>query len=200
MNCSTACSPSLASATTVMSGCTPTMRAIPSRIKRWSSTQRTRIVAGMPVRSLSCSALIERNEPLGIRRAGVLRARADQTIVRVLLEDMSRPAGHAADGEDRRVEIDRNPERVVGGRRVEINVRIQLLVALDERFDPLRHVEPGSVAGPPAEVLGHAAQMCGAWVFRLVHAVPEAWNLFLAAQLAANHLVHPFAAGCLPQL
>ena len=38
---------------------------------------------------------------------------------------------HAADGEDRREEIDRDAERVVGRRGVEVDVRIQLLLGLD---------------------------------------------------------------------
>src|SRR6185436_17218630 len=41
-NCSTASTPLLASATTTMSGCSATMRRVPSRIRRWSSTHMTR--------------------------------------------------------------------------------------------------------------------------------------------------------------
>src|SRR6185503_1226555 len=61
-------------------------------------------------------ALLDGDEPLWVRRARVVRTRADQAIVRVLLEDVRRPARDAADGEDRRVEIDRDAERVVGRR------------------------------------------------------------------------------------
>ena len=74
-------------------------------------------------------SLLERHVALRVRRPDVLGARADQAVVRVLLEDVRRPAGDAADGEDRREQIDRDAERVVRRRRVEVDVRVQLLLA-----------------------------------------------------------------------
>src|SRR5688572_14469130 len=47
VNCSTASLPLLASATTVMSGCTVMIRASPSRSRRWSSTTSRRMGAVM---------------------------------------------------------------------------------------------------------------------------------------------------------
>src|SRR5262245_31147099 len=57
-------------------------------------------------------SLFERREALRIRGARVIRARADQAVVRILLEDMGGPAGDAAHREDRRVEIDGDSHRV----------------------------------------------------------------------------------------
>src|SRR5207344_1985218 len=87
-------------------------------------------------------SLIERQKLLRIRWPDVLRARTNQAIVRVLLEHVRGPAGDPADGEDRRVEIDGNPERVEHRRRVEVDVGVQALLALDERFDALGHRVP----------------------------------------------------------
>src|SRR5262245_31723716 len=61
-------------------------------------------------------SLFDRDEALRIRRSRVISARADQTIVGVLLEHVRGPARNAADSEDWGVEIDRDAERVVGGR------------------------------------------------------------------------------------
>src|SRR6187399_1167491 len=81
------------------------------------------------------SASIERKVGLRVSRTDVLGARTDQTVVGVLLEHMSGPARHTADREHRREQIDRNAERVVGRRRVEIDVGVQLLLRLDHLFD-----------------------------------------------------------------
>src|SRR5262245_6078182 len=59
---------------------------------------------------------------LRIGRTDVFGARADQAVVRVLLEHVCGPAGDPADGKDRREQLDVDPERVVGGRRVEVHV------------------------------------------------------------------------------
>src|SRR5262245_42034452 len=112
-------------------------------------------------------SLFERDEALRVRRPRIVGARTDQTVVRVLLEDVRGPAGDAAHREDRRVEIDRDAERVVGGCRVEVDVRIQLLLAFDERLDALRHIEPCGVAAALAQLARHLPQMRGAWVLGL---------------------------------
>ena len=67
--------------------------------------------------------------PTGCAR--VLRARPDQPVVAVLLQNVRRPAGHAADRENRREQIDRNAQRIVRRRRVEIDVGVQALLLLD---------------------------------------------------------------------
>src|ERR1039457_3134671 len=72
-------------------------------------------------------ALPDRDPRLSVGVALVFGARTDQTVVAVLLQHVRSPAGHAADGEDRRVEIDRNAQRIICGSRVEVHVRVQLL-------------------------------------------------------------------------
>src|SRR5881409_2140076 len=66
---------------------------------------------------------VEGHVALWIFRSDVLRSRPDETVVRVLLEHVRRPPRNTADGEDRREEIDWNPQRMVGRRRIEIDVR-----------------------------------------------------------------------------
>src|SRR5262249_840500 len=72
-------------------------------------------------------ALINGHVPLRVLRADVFRARANQAVVRVLLEHVRGPARDAADRENRREQIDRDAERVVRRRGIEVHVRIQLL-------------------------------------------------------------------------
>src|SRR5262249_12161576 len=98
---------------------------------------------------------VERLIPLRILRADVLGPRPDQPIVRVLLEHVRRPARDAADGEDRREQIDVDPEGVIRRRRVEVDVRVQVLLALHQRLDALRHVEPDGLPGALAEIARH---------------------------------------------
>ena len=97
-------------------------------------------------RRLGYASLFERHVALRILRADVVGARADQAVVRVLLEHVRRPARDAADREDRREQIDRDAERVVGRRRIEVDVRVQLLLGLHQRLDALRHLEPAPAA------------------------------------------------------
>src|SRR6185369_3758956 len=85
-------------------------------------------------------------------------------------------------------------------RRIEINVRIQLLLAFDECFDPLRHVEPGGVAGAFAELLRHLPEMCRAWILRSVDAMPEPWNLLLAREFPAHRFIHSVSARVLTEV
>src|SRR5262249_34057568 len=85
------------------------------------------------------SARVERQERLRIRRADIVRTRTNQPVVRVLLQAVRGPPRDAADGEDRREQIDRDAERVVRGRRVEVDVRIELLLPCHELLDALRH-------------------------------------------------------------
>src|SRR5215471_13538459 len=95
---------------------------------------------GRPV--LGISAGVHGNVALRVLEADIFSARANQPVVGVLLEHMRGPARNAADGEDRREQIDGNAERVVGRGRIEIDVRIQLLFAFHQRLDALRHLEP----------------------------------------------------------
>src|SRR5688500_4784363 len=97
--------------------------------------------------------LLDGQERLRVRRPDVIRAWPDEPIVLVLLQAVRGPSGDAADGEDWGIQIDRNAERVIRRRRVEVDVGIQLLLAGDDLLDALRHLEPARVAGPFAEVL-----------------------------------------------
>jgi hypothetical protein len=59
-------------------------------------------------------ALIERQERLWVLRSDVVGAGTNQPVVRILLEAVRRPAGNPTDREDRREEIDRDAQRVIG--------------------------------------------------------------------------------------
>src|SRR5690242_13310187 len=74
-----------------------------------------------PPTILTGLALFDRDPLLADFFALVIGARADQSIVAVLLENMCRPSRHAAHRKDRREQINGNPERVVSRRRVEID-------------------------------------------------------------------------------
>src|SRR5262245_8869053 len=68
--------------------------------------------------------LIDRKKALRVLRPDVIRPGSNQPVVRVLLEDVGGPAGNPADGEDRRVEVDRDAQRIEHRRGVEVDVRI----------------------------------------------------------------------------
>ena len=56
-------------------------------------------------------------------------------------------------GEDRREEIQIDSQRVICGSRVEIHVRVELLILFDELFDPARNLEPlGSPLDSPSSL------------------------------------------------
>ena len=124
--------------------------------------------------------------PLRVFRSDVLGARPDETVVRVLLEHVRRPAGDAAHGEDRREEIHSDAQRVIGRRRVEINVRVQLLLGLHQRLDALRHLEPDRLTRALSQIARHLAQMRRARIFRVVDPMAEAGNLFLLRELRTD--------------
>src|SRR4051812_36214746 len=79
-------------------------------------------------RPLPCS---HRNPRLAVQVALVFGSRTDQAIVAILLQHVRDPARHAADGKDRSEQIDQDTERVIRGRRIEIDVRIQPLLRFD---------------------------------------------------------------------
>src|SRR6476620_6147336 len=120
--------------------------------------------------------LLQRQNLLRIGRPDVVSPGPDEPVVLVLLQAVRGPARDAAHGEDRRIQIDRDPEGVIRGRRIEIHVRVELLLAGDELFNPFGHLEPAAIAGPLAELLRHAAQMRRARIFGAIHPVPEAGN------------------------
>src|ERR1017187_3311645 len=98
--------------------------------------------------------LPDRDPCLAVRVALILGARTDQTVVAVLLQHVRRPTRHAADGEDGRVEIDGNAQRIVRGSGVEVDIRIELLDLLDGLFHALGEPVQLLVAGALAQFLG----------------------------------------------
>src|SRR5437899_663124 len=76
------------------------------------------------------------------RRTNVFGTRADQTVVRILLEDMRCPAGHAAHRKERREQIDRHADHVIRAGRIKVYIGIQLFLGFHERLDPRGHFIP----------------------------------------------------------
>src|SRR5208282_3124953 len=140
------------------------------------------------------AAFLHRNPRGGVNRPDVLGAWADEAVVVQLLDDVGRPAGDAADGEDGRVEVDVNAQGRVGGSRVEIHIGVQFLVGVDVEFDGARHLKPLGFACIPAQLFAHAAQVGGAGIFGFVDAVPKAGNLLLGCQHAFD-VIHRVGAG-----
>src|SRR5258706_9956129 len=128
------------------------------------------------------------NVALWVFRPDVLGARADQAVVAVLLEYVRGPAGDATDREDWREQVGVDAERVIRGRRVKVDVGVQLFFVLHERFDALRHLEPDRLTGPLAEIARHLPEVRGARIFRVIHAMSETGNLFLASELGPDDL------------
>src|SRR5229473_8476472 len=124
-----------------------------------------------PLRTVFSSS-VERH-PRASARADVVPARPDQAVVVVLLDDVRRPARDAARGDHGREEIHGDPERVEERRRVEVDVRDQLLRRLDPLVELDRHLVPLELARLAARVLRHAPEDRGARVARDVDAVAE---------------------------
>src|SRR5271163_4596880 len=80
-------------------------------------------------------AFSKRDVRRGVGGASVVGARTNEAVVVVLLDDVGGPSGDAADGEDGGEEVDIDAEGGVGGGRVEVDVRVELLLLLDEEFD-----------------------------------------------------------------
>src|ERR1039457_322515 len=132
--------------------------------------------------------LSDRDPRLAVRVALIFGARTDQTVVAVLCQHVRGPTRHAADGEDGRVEIDGNAQRIVGGSGIEIDIRIELLDLLDGLFHALGEAVELLLAGALAQFLAEHAQVGGARIFGAVDAVAEARNLDLARQRAFDRI------------
>src|SRR5262249_6207264 len=102
----------------------------------------------------TASALVDR-DPGAAAGADVVAARPDQTVVVVLLDDVGRPARDAAGSDDRREEIDRNAERVEERRRVEVDVRDELLGLVHAGVELHGHLVPLELPGLAARLFGH---------------------------------------------
>src|SRR5207247_1896499 len=129
---------------------------------------RTRVL-----RTPGLSSFVERH-PRASAWADVVAARPDQSVVVVLLDDVRRPARDAAGGDHRREEVDGDSERVEERRRVEVDVRDELLRLVDARVELHRHLVPLELARLPARVLRHALEDRRPRIARLVHAVAHA--------------------------
>src|SRR2546426_12769439 len=81
-------------------------------------------------RTATALTLGERHPALS-RGPGVLGLRADEAVVTVLLHDVRAPPGHAADGEDRRAQVGRDPEVGVGRGGEEVDVHRELSAPVD---------------------------------------------------------------------
>src|SRR5262249_42314185 len=149
-------------------------RAPVSSRKRSASVDLPWSMCAMTEKFRMRSALLKGNVALRIRGADVLRPRTNQAVVRVLLQHVRRPARDAAHRENRGEQVDADAERVISRRRIEVDVRVQLLFGLDEALDPLRHLEPDRLAGALAEIARHLAQVRRARILGVIHAVAEA--------------------------
>src|SRR5262245_11452046 len=141
---------------------------------RWESISRAvserRTTAAVPCFS---RPLLDRRV-VAADRADVGRARAEDPVVGVLLEELRAPAGDPGDGDDRDVELGTDAERGEERGGVEVDVGVQLLLAVDDLVQLDRHVEPPAVALARGRLVGHLPQYRRARVARLVDAVAEA--------------------------
>src|SRR5205085_1592008 len=107
-------------------------------------------------------------------RPDVFGAWADQFVVGVLFEDVACPTTDARDGEDRRVEVERDAHHVVGRGGIEINVGVHALLAVHDLFDAARNLVPFRFAPTFAHLAREATQVCGTRVFSFIDRVPDA--------------------------
>src|SRR6059036_3024509 len=142
-----------------------------------------------PIRTVF-SSFLERH-PRAAPRPDVVAARPDESVVVVLLDDVRRPARDAAGGDHRREEVDGDSERVEERRRVEVDVRDELLRLVDARVELHRHLVPLELAGLAARVLGHPLEDRGARVARLVDAVAHAHEPALLGDRLLGEGVNP---------
>src|SRR5437867_13195324 len=103
------------------------------------------------------SALVDGGEGAAAG-ADVVAAGADQAVIVELLDDVRRPARDASGRDHRGEEVDGDTERVEERRRVEIDVRDELLRLVDARVELHGHLVPLELAGLPARFLGHSLE------------------------------------------
>src|SRR2546425_10491632 len=129
--------------------------------------------ASISFRARLCPTAIQWHEGAPAR-PDVVAAGPDQPVVLVLLDDVRRPARDPARRDDRRKQVDRDPERVEERRRVEVDVRDERLRLVDAGVEVHRHLVPLELARLPARVLRHALEDRRPRIARLVHAVAHA--------------------------
>src|SRR6266496_898316 len=86
--------------------------------------------------------LVDGDVVVGIFRAQILGARADQAVIVQLFDDVSSPTTHPRNGEDGCKQVYVDPQRVISGGRVKIDIGVQLLVSLHKLFDLARNLKP----------------------------------------------------------
>src|SRR5262249_61160540 len=86
-------------------------------------------------------ARVDWHVSLRILRSGVFGTWPDEAVVAVLLEHVRRPTRDSADREDGREQNDVDAERGIRRRRVEVDVRVQLLLILHDGFGCLCPLE-----------------------------------------------------------
>src|ERR1700723_2351135 len=97
-----------------------------------SDVDRSRLFGA---RSSTLGAVFDAGPMARILGADVIGAGADEAVVVELLDDVGGPSGDAADGEDRRVEIDVDSQGGVGRCGIEVDVCVELLFALYIELD-----------------------------------------------------------------
>src|SRR5207253_2298659 len=122
-------------------------------------------------RSYMRLAICQTNPFLAYFRSQIFGARANQAIVIILFHDVRGPAGHAADGEDRSEQVDWNPERIIHGGGIEVDVGVEVLGLLHVGLDLRGGLVELLVTGALAEILGHALETGGPRVERVIDAV-----------------------------
>src|SRR5206468_11959047 len=127
-------------------------------------------------------------------RPDIGRARPDEPIVVLLLDDMRAPAGDARADEDRRVEIAGDPYQEIGHGGVEIQVGVEALFLLHDPIHDGRDVVPPRVAAGPAQVLGMTLDDGCAGVGLAQHAMAETHHAPLLRQRNVQPALGPVAA------
>src|SRR5439155_9070036 len=120
-------------------------------------------------------------------------------IVGVLFEDVRGPTTDAADGKDRRVEIERNSHHVVSRSRISIDIRQQSFLALHYFFHFRCHLVPPSVAFALTHFFRELTQMSRARIVCTIHGVAPSHNLPLVRQSLTDEALHSIEAAYLQQ-
>src|ERR1700730_5946460 len=144
-------------------------------------------------------ALSHRHVFLRISGADVIGAWTDQAIVVELLDNVGNPAADSRHGKYRSEQVYVNPQGVVGGCGVEVDVGIELLLGLHKFFNLVRHLEPFALATALAQIAGHLAQVRGPRVFGVIDAVAEPRNFLFLSQHAFD-VDHWISAGLIDGL
>src|SRR5215213_5400855 len=141
------------------------------------------------------SALLDGNELL-VHRANELRLRADQTIIRHLLEHVRAPSGHPRDGEGWGKHVTWQTDRRKYRRRVELDVRVEATV----RFSLVEHRQ-GPFLGATRQLeefgctgLGcHSTQDFRARILGLVDAVSKTHEAVTAIERLGQPAIDVFS-------